>query len=218
MDNKDKVIYLLREYQPLCEGGFCPNLLTEDEKHLMKDNGDVFLTGIMQTGGVLNGNGRIYNKKILEREFNNYQKFIEGRRATGELDHPESSVVNLKNASHMVIKQWWDGDNWMGKIKLLNTPSGLIAKTLVSDGVQLGISSRALGSVTEEKGTGRTLVNDDLTMLCFDLVSEPSTPNAFMLKEATYKEVKLFMEKKESPYLVGDKIFKINEILDRIIF
>jgi len=171
---------LLREYYELCEGGVCQDLLTEDEKRYVA-NGGLILTGKLQEADVQNGNGRVYPQRVLQREMQNYQKLVKERRALGELDHPEDSVINLKNASHMVTEVWWDGSAVMGKVKVLNTPSGKILQELVSDGVKLGISSRGLGSVSESQG--RTIVEDDFQLICFDFVSEPSTPNAFMLKE-----------------------------------
>jgi len=96
----------------------------------------------------------------------------------GELDHPESSIINLANVSHMVTKVWMEGANVMGKCKVLNTPSGQILRSLVESGVKIGISSRGMGSVTEQQG--KTIVEDDFQLICFDIVSEPSTPNAFM--------------------------------------
>ena len=169
---------LLREYYALCEGGVCQDHLTEIEKRMVNNDGTVFLTGIVQTAGKKNGNGRIYSENILKREVNNYQKIINENRALGELDHPEDSVVNLRNASHMMKKMWWDGDNVMGKIQCLDTPSGNILKSLASSGVSLGISSRGLGSVTE--GQEGTIVEDDFQLICFDIVSEPSTTNAYL--------------------------------------
>ena len=169
---------LLREYYALCEGGVCQDHLTEIEKRMVNNDGTVFLTGIVQTAGKKNGNGRIYSENILKREVNNYQKIINENRALGELDHPEDSVVNLRNASHMMKKMWWDGDNVMGKIQCLDTPSGNILKSLASSGVSLGISSRGLGSVTE--GKDGTIVEDDFQLICFDIVSEPSTTNAYL--------------------------------------
>ena len=173
---------LLREYYEMCEGGVCQDMLTEAEKRYVK-NGGMILTGKLQEAEVQNGNGRVYPKKILEREMKNYAMLIKDSRALGELDHPDDSVINLKNASHMVTDAWWDGNNVMGKVKVLNTPSGKILQQLVNDGVKLGISSRALGSVNESEG--RTVVQEDLQLICFDFVSEPSTPNAYMgLQEA----------------------------------
>jgi len=169
---------LLREYYALCEGGVCQDHLTELEKRMVNNDGTVFLTGIVQTAGKKNGNGRIYSESILKREVSNYQKIINENRALGELDHPEDSVVNLRNASHMMKRLWWDGDNVMGKIQCLDTPSGNILKSLANSGVSLGISSRGLGSVTESQDG--TVVEDDFQLICFDIVSEPSTTNAYL--------------------------------------
>lgn len=175
--------FLLREFFKLCDGGRCEDLLTEQEKALVRNNDVMFLTGVMQRADAENGNGRVYPKETLEREVANYQKTIAESRAVGELDHPEESVINLKNVSHVVTQIWWQGNDVMGKIKILDTPSGRIAKDLIKSGIVLGISSRSLGSVHESKG--RTVVEDDLQLICFDLVSEPSTKGAFMgLKEA----------------------------------
>jgi len=124
-------------------------------------------------------------------------------RALGELDHPDSSVINLKNVSHLVIKTWWDGPAVMAKIKVLPTPSGKILQTLVESGVKLGISSRGLGS-THQNG-GVTIVDDDFQLICFDMVSEPSTPEAFMMKEH-----KQLAESK-------NRIQKLNSILTKIL-
>ena len=103
---------------------------------------------------------------------------VKDNRATGELDHPDDSVINLKNVSHMVTDCWWEGKDVMGKIKVLDTPSGRILKDLINAGVKLGISSRGLGSVKESMG--ETIVEDDFQLICFDIVSEPSTPDAFV--------------------------------------
>ena len=170
---------LLSEYFELCPEGRCPvDVLTEAERKKAMNEGSVFLVGICQKAGTKNGNGRVYRKETLQRELQNYQKAISERRSLGELDHPDDSVINLKNASHLVTKMWWDGDNVMGKIEVLDTPSGRILKDLVKAGVKLGISSRGLGSVKQEKG--ETIVEDDFQLICFDMVSEPSTPGAFL--------------------------------------
>ena len=178
---------LLREFYALCEGGICQDYLNEAEKAEVRNNGAMYLTGVLQRADAKNGNGRIYPERILRREVENYQKLIHERRALGECDHPDDSVVNLKNASHMVTEIWWEGKDVMGKIKILrHTPSGQILEGLIKDGVQLGISSRGLGSVHEEMGN--TIVEDDFQLLCFDMVSEPSTQNAFMnLRESKIK-------------------------------
>jgi hypothetical protein len=175
--------YLLREYYELCEGGICQDFLTESEKIEVRNGNAMYLTGIMQRADAKNGNGRVYPRHILRREVENYKKIIGEKRALGELDHPDDSVVNLKNVSHMVVDVWWNDDDVMGKIKILDTPSGRIAKDLVNSGCTLGISSRAMGSVRE--GGGVVTVEDDLQLICFDLVVEPSTDRAFMnLSEA----------------------------------
>ena len=141
--------YLLREFYELCEGGICEDLLTEDEKRRIKENNALILSGVMQRANAKNGNGRVYPRPILEREVETYKKLVRERRAVGELDHPDDSVINLKNASHIVTDVWWDGNDVKGKVEVLNTPSGQILRSLVESNVKLGISSRGLGSVTE---------------------------------------------------------------------
>jgi hypothetical protein len=179
---------LLREYYALCEGGVCHDHLTESEKKMVIDDGKCFLTGVIQCADAKNGNGRIYSEKILKREVKNYQKLIDEHRALGELDHPDESVINLRNVSHMVKKCWWDGKNVMGKILVLDTPSGDILKSLAKSGVTLGISSRGMGSVKESNGD--TIVEDDFQLICFDIVSEPSTTNAYLkLSENQQREL-----------------------------
>lgn len=178
---------VLREYFELCEGGVCQDFLTESEKAEVR-NGVLYLTGIMQKSDTPNGNGRVYPDRVLRREVENYQKLVKEKRALGELDHPEDSVINLKNASHMVTQVWWDGKNVMGKVKVLNTPSGQILQNLVESGVTLGISSRGLGSVHESRD-GQVVVEDDFQLICFDFVSEPSTPGAYMMREGKQRDI-----------------------------
>ena len=172
---------LLTEYYELCPNGICDDLLTEDEKRMVREENAMFLTGVMQRCNHLNGNGRVYSRPILEREVENYGKLVRERRALGELDHPDSAVINLANAAHLVTEVWWDSDSVMGKVQILNTPSGQILRSLVESGVKLGISSRGMGSVHESNG--QTIVEDDFQLICFDFVSEPSTTGAFMVKE-----------------------------------
>ena len=172
---------LLTEYFELCKDGICQDLLTEREKR-EASNGVLYLSGRMQTCEKKNGNGRVYPCKTLKREIKNYQRTIMDNRALGELDHPDDSVINLKNASHIVVDMWWEGKDVMGKIKVLDTPSGRILKDLINAGVKLGISSRGLGSVKESVG-GITEVQDDFELICFDIVSEPSTPDAYIYPE-----------------------------------
>lgn len=183
MNNK----YLLREYYELCPDGTCQDLLSESEKADIRENGALYLTGVMQRADAKNGNGRVYPRKVLVREVKNYEKMIKERRALGELDHPDDQVVNLKNASHMVTGIWWDGNDVLGKVKVLNTPSGQILRSLVEGGVKLGISSRGMGSVHESNG--ETVVEDDFNLICFDFVSEPSTHGAFMMQESKQSNI-----------------------------
>ena len=194
---------LLREYYELCEGGVCQDLLTEDEKRFVA-NGGMVLSGKLQEADVQNGNGRVYPHKVLVREVENYKKLVKENRALGELDHPDDSVINLKNACHLVTSIWMEGDNVMGKIKVLDTPSGQVLKSLVESGVKLGISSRGMGSVENENG--QTIVQDDFQLICFDFVSEPSTPEAFMIKEA-----------KDYNNAVFTKADRINRLLNEVL-
>jgi hypothetical protein len=195
--------FLLREYFELCEGGVCQDLLTEAEKVFVKGGG-MMLTGVMQRADAKNGNGRVYPENILRREVENYKKLVAENRALGELDHPDESVINLKNASHIVTDIWWNGKDVMGKVKILTTPSGQILKSLVESGVKLGISSRGLGSVKEKAGL--TYVEDDFQLICFDFVSEPSTMGAFMKLSESKKTPNIF-----------NKSDRINRLLNDII-
>jgi len=151
-------------------------LLTE-----AKDRQGVFeVTGIMQRAGAKNQNGRIYKREILEEEVRNYvENFVKVGNAYGELDHPESPIVSLKNASHVVKELWWEGDDLMGKVELLNTPSGNIVKEILRGGHTIGISSRGTGSV-QQTNEGTLMVQDDFELVCWDFVSNPSTQGAFM--------------------------------------
>ena len=198
---------LLREYYALCDGGICQDFLTEAEKKLVADGKKFYMTGCMQKYDTPNGNGRVYSKKILQREIENYWKLVKERRALGELDHPDDSVINLKNASHLVTDMWWDGPALMGKVEVLDTPSGNILKNLAQSGVTLGISSRGLGSVRESQG--QTIVEDDFQLICFDFVSEPSTPGAFMHTKGGMRE-----HKEPNIFTRQDRLYRIlNDIL-----
>jgi hypothetical protein len=147
---------------------------------MQQNNGKVILSGVMQRADATNQNGRQYPEDILRREADKYkQVFVTERRALGELDHPDSSVVNLQNVSHNVVDLWWNGTDLMGKIEILSTPSGNIAKELLKSGIRLGISSRGMGSV-RNIGEGKVEVQDDFEIVCWDLVSNPSTHGAFM--------------------------------------
>ena len=168
---------LLREFYELCEGGICQDLLTEAEKRFVKEGG-MMLTGRCQHADLPNGNKRVYPLEVLQREVKRYKEIVDDNRALGELDHPDSSIINLANVSHMVVNIWMEGPEVMAKCKVLDTPSGQILRSLVDAGVKIGISSRGMGSVREQMG--KTIVEDDFQLICFDIVSEPSTPNAFM--------------------------------------
>jgi len=155
------------------------NLTILENKQLGEGKSLVTLKGKLQEAEQKNGNGRVYPRNILEREVKKYADGpVKTRTALGELDHPEASVVNLSNTSHVITEVWWEGNDLMGKLQLLPTPAGNIAKALVMAGIPLGISSRAMGSV---KQLGETVeVQDDLELICWDLVSVPSTPMAYM--------------------------------------
>jgi len=142
------------------------------------ERGNPVVEGILATCEVKNGNGRYYSKDLWQREMDKYQEIIDENRAVGELDHPESSVVNLKNVSHNITDTWWDGDNVMGKIEILPTPSGNILKSLIDNGITVGVSSRGMGSL---KPMGEVQeVQDDFELLCWDFVSTPSNPGSYM--------------------------------------
>lgn len=189
---------------------WCP--ITFDKKTIKEsrelNDGKLVLKGIIQRANTLNQNGRIYPQTILEREIMNYQKLIQENRALGECDHPESSVVELKNVSHIVREARMQGEDVYGIIEILDTPSGKIIQNLIESGVTLGISSRGVGS-TRRQGDAQ-IVQDDFQLICFDMVSEPSTPGAFMLREGktvNKKELDSFFTKTDKI----DRIF--NEIL-----
>jgi len=157
-------------------------LFTPKSAVLTEGKGDrnLVVQGVIQRADAKNQNGRIYPKDILAREV---EKYIDGpvaeNRALGELDHPESMVINLKNVSHNIKQLWWDGDDLMGKVEVLPTPSGNILKELFLNKITVGISSRGMGSV-QPLGEGTVEVQDDFELLCWDFVSTPSTQGAFM--------------------------------------
>ena len=152
-----------------------PVSLTEGK---ISDRGNPLVEGILATAEVKNGNGRYYSKDLWEREIDKYMSSVKEKRALGELDHPESSIINLKNVSHNIVNIWWDGDNVIGKIEILPTPSGNILKALISSGINVGVSSRGMGSLQEEKGL--LVVQPDFDLLCWDFVSTPSNPGSYM--------------------------------------
>jgi hypothetical protein len=166
---------LLNSYEVF---NYTPEMIKETRE---KNGGKMMMKGILQKADTLNQNGRIYPIDILEREIRNYQKFIVENRALGELDHPDSSVVNLKNVSHLVKEAYLDKQTVYGVVEILDTPSGKILQSLIESSVKLGISSRGVGT-TKKQGEYH-VVQDDFQLICWDFVSEPSTPGAFMLPE-----------------------------------
>ena len=150
---------------------------------IKENDGRLIVKGVLQRAESKNQNGRVYPREVLMKETTKYlEEQVSERRALGELDHPDSSVVNLNNASHNVIEMHWDGDDLLGTVEVLSTPSGNILKELFKSGIKLGISSRGLGSVEPmREGEGDTVeVQPDFELIAFDFVSNPSTHGAFM--------------------------------------
>jgi len=142
--------------------------------------------GILATCEVKNGNGRYYSRDLWEREIKKYMESVNANRALGELDHPDSSIINLKNVSHNIKKIWWDGDHVMGAIEILPTPSGNILKALFENKIPVGVSSRGMGSL---KQMGELMeVQDDFELLCWDFVSTPSNPGSYMKERGMMNE------------------------------
>jgi len=155
------------------------------DESIKENKGRLVVKGVLQRAESKNQNGRVYPREVLLKEVSKYlEEQVSERRALGELDHPESSVVNLNNASHNVIEMHWDGDDLLGTVEVLSTPSGNILKELFKSGIKLGISSRGLGSVepvNEKNGEDGTVeVQPDFELIAFDFVSNPSTHGAFM--------------------------------------
>ena len=152
-------------------------------------NKTILVQGVLQRANAKNQNGRVYPKDILEREVQKYdQNFVKERRALGELDHPDSSVVNLQNVSHNVVEMMWSGDDLIGKVEILPTPNGNILKQLLKTGIKLGISSRGLGSVRKNVRETADEVQDDFELIAFDFVSNPSTRGAFLFPTGSLNE------------------------------
>ena len=165
--------------------------------------------GVVQRADSENANRRVYPKRILQKEVEKYiATSIAENRALGELDHPESTVINLKNVSHNIKKLWWDGDDLMGEIEVLPTPSGNILFQLFANNITVGISSRGMGSV-QALGEGTVEVQDDFELLCWDFVSTPSTQGAFMTPTG--------LNENFNPNLNPSKYSKVNSIISDII-
>jgi hypothetical protein len=179
------------------------NLISEAKT---SERGNPLVEGILATAEVKNGNGRYYSKELWEREIDKYQQNVKENRAVGELDHPDSSVVNLKNVSHNIKDIWWDGDNVMGKIEILPTPSGNILKSLLDSNITVGVSSRGMGSLTKNGSVME--VQDDFELVCWDFVSTPSNPGSFMtpIREGLTQQI-----------IEEDKYSKVNSIITEIL-
>jgi hypothetical protein len=178
-----------------------PKSLTEKK---ISESGNPLVEGILATAEVKNGNGRYYSKDLWEREIDKYKTLVDENRALGELDHPDDTIINLKNVSHNIKDMWWDGDNVVGKIELLPTPAGNILKALIESGITVGVSSRGMGSL---KPMGEVQeVQDDFELLCWDFVSTPSNPDSFMHLVKEGIEIP-----KENPYT------KVNSIITEIL-
>ncbi|TXH11467.1 MAG: hypothetical protein E6R04_02455 [Spirochaetes bacterium] len=181
----------------------------DDGKPRLSKYGNILVRGVIQRADALNQNGRVYPRHILEREVRNYMTLVKERRATGELDHADSPTVNLQNASHIITDVWWEGNDLWGEIEVLeDLDQGRNLKGLLKNDVKVGISSRALGSV--QKLAEADVVQEDLYLVCWDIVSEPSTHGAFMMQEAksySDEEVRRIVSK-------ADRIDRaVNEVL-----
>ena len=187
------------------------SLITEADKREEEEKGVMYLSGVLQRADAKNGNGRIYPYEVLKREVENYKKLVREGRASGELDHPDSSVIDLKNVSHMCTYIEMRGKDVYGKIKIFNNDIGKNAQELIKGGLKMGISSRGLGTVEERDGA--TYVNEDFQLLCFDLVSEPSTTGAFMLRES--KEPNIFNRSDKINRIINEIIYKAENDSDR---
>jgi len=143
-----------------------------------KEGKKLIISAVLQRANGVNQNERVYPLEVLQREAEQYEALIDENRALGELDHPDSTVVNLQHVSHAIKEQYWDGDTLKGKLEVLNTPAGNIARNLIGAGIKLGISSRGVGSVKENDG--ENIVQDDYNLIAYDIVSNPSTPGAFL--------------------------------------
>ena len=191
-------------------------LIEQTENGLEK----IYLTGKIQEAEAKNQNERWYPKPILEREVDNFKQIIENNttQALGELDHPDNTIVNLEKVSHIMRDIWWKGNEVWGKIEILGgpegkggTPNGRILESLVRRGLSVGISSRGIGSTLEEDG--REVVQDDYQIITFDIVSNPSTKEAFLIKE-NYKKRSIPLSKEQERAI---KFFKINNIINKIL-
>jgi len=199
-------------------------LLTEE-----KDGKEyTYIQGVFLQGDIKNRNGRVYPMPVLQREVTNYnENFVQKSRALGELGHPDGPTINLDRVSHKIVELYQDGSNYVGKAKLLETPMGQIAKNLLREGVQLGVSSRGVGSL-ESKGGSNYVRDDFMLTTAADIVADPSAPDAFVngimegkewiwnngaFKEAELQQVKKDLERVSRGELEG----KILEGFERLL-
>ena len=167
--------------------------------------GNPLVQGVLATAEIKNGNGRYYSKELWDREIDKYMESVNANRALGELDHPDSSIINLKNVSHNIKKIFWEQDNVMGIIEILPTPSGNILKALFENGIPVGVSSRGMGSL---KQMGELMeVQDDFELLCWDFVSTPSNPGSYMKEVGALNENKVY----------NNQYQKVNSIITDIL-
>jgi hypothetical protein len=178
-------------------------------KEAKEKNLPVVLQGVLQRADARNQNGRVYPRHILEREITNYQKAVAEGRAVGEADHPDHSVVSLKNVSHVVREIGWNGNDVVGKVEILNTPSGNILKNLMESGIRLGISSRGVGEVRRDD-EGNDVVDESFVLICFDVVSEPSTHGAWLgeSKNVNINDVVSKLSKRDRVNRIVNEILK----------
>ena len=196
---------LIVDYMPF---EIAPDQINESIK---ENDGKLVVKGVLQRAEAKNQNGRVYPKDTLMREAKKYsESFIAEKRALGELDHPDSSVVNLQNASHNINKVWWKGDDLIGEVEVLGTPSGNILKELLKANIKLGISSRGMGSVKQMNEDGTLEVQPEFELVCWDFVSNPSTHGAFM-------HPKGINESKQHIYTGISKFDKVNDIINEML-
>lgn len=179
----------------------------DDVKPSRSSDGIVEMVGCIQRAGAPNANNRIYPLDILRREDQKYQELIGERRALGELDHPDSPIIQLENVSHLITETKWNNNDLVGKVEVLDTPKGQILGKLIERNIRLGISSRGLGS-TSRSNEGYDIVEDDFNLICYDMVSNPSTSGAFMNLKESYEYKTLISQNK---FILLDEI--LNEIL-----
>ena len=173
-------------------------------------NKPIILSGVLQRSEAKNQNGRIYPHHILQREIRNYQKMVAEGRALGECDHPSDNVVSLKNVSHVVREIGWNNNDVVGKVEILNTPAGKILQNLMEANIRLGVSSRGMGDITMDEN-GNAVVGESYLLVCFDVVSEPSTHGAW-LSESKNIDMNAMIQKLSK----RDRVNRmVNEILKR---